>query len=63
MVNLIGFDKLSWEINSRNSPWIKNLALLAHIFRRLFKNLTRKKCVLISEFKTVKHRMCKIWST
>ena len=26
-------------------------------------NLTRKKCVLISEFTTVKHRMCKIWST
>ena len=28
----------------------------------LFKNLTRKKCVLLSEFTTVKHRMCKIWS-
>ena len=27
------------------------------------KNLTRKKCVLISEFTTVKHSICKIWST
>ena len=42
---------------------LENLALLVHIFRRLFKNLTRKKCVLISEFTTVKHRICKIWST
>ena len=29
----------------------------------LFKNLTKKKCLLLSEFTTVKHRMCKIWST
>ena len=29
----------------------------------LFKNLTRKKRVLVSEFTSVKHRMCKIWST
>ena len=29
----------------------------------LFKNWTRKKCVSVSEFTTVKHRMCKIWST
>ena len=29
----------------------------------LLKNLTRKKRVLVSEFTSVKHRMCKIWST
>ena len=31
--------------------------------RGLFKNLTRNKCVSVSEITSVKHRMCKIWST
>ena len=29
----------------------------------LFKNRTRKQCVSVSEITTVKHGMCKIWST
>ena len=48
-------------------PPTENFTLLVHIFRRLsdvlFKNLTRKKCVLVSEVTFVKQRMCKIWST
>ena len=60
------FDKISCEINSRDAPWIKNSktwrfwCICSDV---LFKNLTRKKCVLVSEFISVKHRMCRIWST
>ena len=43
---------------------LENLALLVHKYSDvLFKNLTTKKRVLVSEFTFVKHRMCKIWST
>ena len=41
----------------------RNLALWFIYSDVLFKNSTRKKCVLLSEFTTVKHRKCKIWST
>ena len=60
------FDKLSREINSRSAPWIKNSKTWRFWFIYsdvLFKNLTSKKCVLVSEFTSVKHRMCKIGST
>ena len=49
-----------------SSPWIKNSKTWRFWFIYsdvLFKNWTRKKCVSVSEFTTVKHRMCKIWST
>ena len=47
------FDKLSCEINSRNAPWIKNSKTWRFWFIYsdvLFKNLTRQKCVSVSEF-------------
>ena len=64
----VGPSAMTWwnfEINSRNAPWIKNSKTWRFWFiysDALFKNLTRKKCVSVSEFKTAKHRMSKIWS-